>query len=358
MSSKFEEAFYRNKRAALLSSLATIAVSALAIRIPSSTQILGVQIGSEISNFWAAIGVLIVCAYLNGSYYLYYFSEIPSWARDPEQGIKQAEAVREALREMKEKAETEVAKISEAQTLYRKYWDELSKYSQSPIPDGIVDSVQSKIANSISGRRGVIQVAAFNQLSSAIHEINGLQHVSKLNWEKMSEQIVDTAATVVVRGVGQQVDAFLAQLHKRNEEIVSDIDKTLSDLRELEELRRASVEREIVSLEDVPKDILLAGSYVFSRKCSVSISTSILLLICYDLFRRNIDIRNAAASLYDPLGLYSKLPQGRLYERPIHPLLGLHRHPDHRGGFQPLVGHASAARAAAGCPGCRALPQG
>src|SRR3712207_9283235 len=33
-------------------------------------------------------------------------------------------------------------------------------------------------------------------------------------------------------------------------------------------------------------------------------------------------------------------------ERPIRPLLGLHRHPHHRGGFQPLVGYAPPARAA------------
>lgn len=46
------------------------------------------------------------------------------------------------------------------------------------------------------------------------------------------------------------------------------------------------------------------------------------------------------------------------HEHTLSPLLGFDRHPDHRGGFQPLVGHASFARAVAGGAGRRAVSEG
>ncbi len=50
-------------------------------------------------------------------------------------------------------------------------------------------------------------------------------------------------------------------------------------------------------------------------------------------------------------------PRPAIRSPPMRPLLGFHRHPDHRGGFQPLVGYASSASATLG-GAVRRLPQG
>jgi hypothetical protein len=75
MVAKLEEAFYRNKRSALLSSAVAIAITAFSIRVASGAPLYGLQIG-EISKNNLILVSLMVCIYLNFSYILHYFTEV------------------------------------------------------------------------------------------------------------------------------------------------------------------------------------------------------------------------------------------------------------------------------------------
>jgi hypothetical protein len=98
MAAQFDEAFYRNKRAALLSSFLLILANAFSLHTADNVPIYNFRIDPVSHQVIIFVG-LLVRLYLNLSYLLHYRTEVPAWRRNAESGLQEVEALRVSLTE-------------------------------------------------------------------------------------------------------------------------------------------------------------------------------------------------------------------------------------------------------------------
>jgi hypothetical protein len=246
MINEIDEAFYRNKRSALISSLALIGGTFTSIHIDNSGQILNAFKVDGVTSLATVVVLILVSSYLNLSYLLHYVTEIPEWRRSPESGLKQVEALRSAMIEMKEQAhreETGILRMREdAKNAVEKIADQISKIN----PHNLAASVESRAIKTLDRPTGAIYTQTFNQLSAAIRKDSQIQHVvgEYLKWDELAERIVSATRDKIIgtfhescsqslKGLQEDVDAALVGAIERATEANAAEDVRLKLLQEM-----------------------------------------------------------------------------------------------------------------------------
>jgi predicted nucleic acid-binding Zn-ribbon protein len=234
----FDEAFYRNKRAALLSSIVLVAVSALSVHIESNANLYVFKI-REINNTTIIILAFIICLYLNTSFFLHYFTEIPEWRRNPETGIQQVEELKNSIDQLREQVKTEEQNITKTRMDAHEALGSLDKKFSNLTPTEFAQQLETFTIKSLKVPLGPIYTTAFNQISSAIHKDPKTQHVvsTNLNWEDISKKVITEVSSRIVGIFKENYALMLETVHRYLEKTTEDVQKQITRVEEHEAQR-------------------------------------------------------------------------------------------------------------------------
>lgn len=212
-----DEAFYRNKRAAVLSSLALFAATFTSVSISKDGQVLNAFHVNSISNLTIVISAAVVCFYLNISYFLLYKTEIPEWIRDPEAGIKKIEELTSSLQAQGfEASERErilagaFARRGEAIDLL----DARLKYGDHGAPPNPAPSIEDAVANRFGKVHGPIYTGVFNEVSGGVRSGPHESMVAKnINWEEITNKVIARTSVTVSSIIEQETRRLMEAVH-------------------------------------------------------------------------------------------------------------------------------------------------
>ena len=232
----FDEAFYKNKRAALLSSLALIAATFTSVHIGRDGQILNAFHVNDVSSTIVIMSLIIVCAYLNISYILHYKTEVPGWIRDPEAGIQKVEELTKKLDEQKQQANRQEKLLVGALKRHEGSMEVLEarlKYGSPPNPG---PTIEVNTAKHFGKKRGPLYTGVFNEISAAVNaDKNNAGILTKnLNWETITEVVTERAGQIVKATITEETQRLMGAVH---EDITRHIDESklaLQDLAKIE----------------------------------------------------------------------------------------------------------------------------
>jgi hypothetical protein len=238
MAAQFDEAFYRNKRAALLSSFLLILANAFSLHTAENAPIYIFRIDPVSHQIIIFVG-LLVCLYLNLSYLLHYRTEVPVWRRTPETGLQEVEALRKSLNEAIAQSESEQAGVRAAQKDMCNHLEVLSKALENFVAADFPMKLESSVVATLQSRTGEVKVLVFNQLSAAIRKDAFIAQVGKdhLKWDVLTEQII---TFVVDKIVGTFKDQYERMLQSCRDEIARHMSVTregLAIMKSNEEMR-------------------------------------------------------------------------------------------------------------------------
>jgi hypothetical protein len=235
---KFDEAFYRNKRAALASSALLIAAKYFSLSVDSHASTYFFKIGATTSTS-IIIVILLAATYLNLSYFLYYATEVPRWRRDSESGIAEVNALRVSLQEMKEQTSNEEIGLLRIRDDTKNSIEALSKSASRIIPSDFPSRVGQTIQRLITGPMGPIYTTAFNQLSQAIHKDGQIEHILKgnINWQELADRVSKGVIEKLNSKFDEAHNLFLETIKKEIEEQLDEVRRNFEQVKLVENNR-------------------------------------------------------------------------------------------------------------------------
>jgi hypothetical protein len=206
MAAQFEEAFYRNKRAALLSSFLLIFANAFSLHAANDVPIYILKIDPVSHQVIIFVGVLI-CLYLNLSYLLHYRTDVPAWRRTPETGLQEVEALRVSLNESIAQSEGEQKQILAIQ---KDIGNALRNFVAKDFPQKLENSVRLALQGQKPGM-SEISALVFNQLSVAIRKDPIIAQMGQghLKWDVLTNQIITQVSEKIVGTFDEQYKRML-----------------------------------------------------------------------------------------------------------------------------------------------------
>jgi hypothetical protein len=137
--------------------------------------------------------LLIVCSYLNLSYFLQYATEVPEWKRSPESVLQQTESIRSAIEELKTLNSQQEEALRKAWQETKFPFDRLLASLDNPGLVNLSTDLESRVSRLLQGGTGLIYVESFNQISKAIRRDPKTNFVvgSNIPWDQLAKQIVD-----------------------------------------------------------------------------------------------------------------------------------------------------------------------
>jgi hypothetical protein len=240
MAGQFDEAFYRNKRAALLSSFLLILANALSLHTTKDVPLYIFKI-DPVSDWVVIFLGLIVCLYLNLSYLLHYRTEIPAWRRTPETGLQEVESLRASLNEAIAQSRIEQEQILAAQKDMTNHLDVLSIALGNFVATNFPQRLENSVVAALNNKMGELRVLVFNQLSSAIRKDPEIARLGKehLKWDVLTDQIVSLVAEKIIGTFDRQYEQMLGGCRSEIARHMSVTRDGLSDLKSKEEGRLA-----------------------------------------------------------------------------------------------------------------------
>lgn len=213
MAGQFDETFYRNKRAALLSSFLLLLANKFSLQGSENASIYLFKT-SPLSHESIIVFGLLICLYLNLSYFLHYRTEVPAWRRDPETGLQEVKDFRASLTEAAAQSQDEQKQIIDSQRDMCNHLDVLSNalknFVAADFPHKLELSVLASLRGKI-GQMGEVGALIFNQASAAVHKDPMIAQIGKdhLKWDVLTNQIVSEASAKIVGTFNEQYERML-----------------------------------------------------------------------------------------------------------------------------------------------------
>jgi hypothetical protein len=213
MAGQFDEAFYRNKRAALLSSFLLILSNMFSLRFAENASIYSFKIDAVSHHVIIFVG-LLVCLYLNLSYLLHYKTEVPAWRRTPETGLQEVENLRATLSEGIAQSQSEQEQLLAAQKDMGNHLDVLSNSLENFVAKDFPQKLENAVRIALQGRgikMGELGAIVFNQLSAAIRKDPMIAQLGKdhLKWDVLTDQITERVAEKIIGTFNEQYERML-----------------------------------------------------------------------------------------------------------------------------------------------------
>jgi hypothetical protein len=240
MADQFDEAFYRNKRAALLSSFLLILANAFSLHTAENVPIYNFRI-DPVSHQGIVFVGLLVCLYLNVSYFLHYRTEIPAWRRTPETGLQEVESLRASLNEAIAQSRTEQEQILAAQRGMANHLEVLSNALRNFVATDFPQRLEGSVVAALNNKMGELRVLVFNQLSAAIRKDPIIAQLGKehLKWDALTDRITNLVTEKIIGTFDRQYEQMLDSCRSEIARHMSVTQEGLSDLKLKEEGRVA-----------------------------------------------------------------------------------------------------------------------
>jgi hypothetical protein len=241
MAEQLEDVFYKNKRAALLSSALLLAAAVFSLHVSSGASLYIFRI-DNISNEVIVLILLAVCSYLNLSYFLQYATEIPEWKRSPESVLQQTESVRSAIEELK-------TLNSQQEEALRKAWEEtkfpFNRLLESLDRPGLVKfsaDLENRVSQLLRSGTGLIYVESFNQISKAVRRDpkTGFVIGGNISWDQLARQIVDRVSELVKSVILEQHKDIVNDIREEIRHLTADAMSAVTAIQKSEEERLAN----------------------------------------------------------------------------------------------------------------------
>lgn len=219
----FDEAFYRSKRAALLSSLLLIGISVLGVRVGEGPVFYVFKLHSVSHGIVVMIGI-VTTVYLNVSYLLHYLTEVPRWMRNPDEGLQKIDDFIETLRGM------QTQNLQEQEVMFRFKSDAVDAMNlivalgRERTPPDLINNIEAGLTSRLLRKHAGIHVDLFNGLSAVIRKaIQGVNPEGKLNWSELADEIIK----IVSENVSARFpDAFESAMSDRSAQLSKAVDNS------------------------------------------------------------------------------------------------------------------------------------
>jgi hypothetical protein len=256
MAGQLEDAFYRNKRAALLSSAVLFVATAFSLHVSANASLYIFRI-DDIPNEVIVLIMLATCAYLNVSYFLHYATEVPQWKRSPESVLEQTESVRSALEELKNCTSKEEEALRKSWTETKFPVDRLLEALDNPALVKFPADLESKVSQFLRSGQGLIYVEAFNQISKAVHADpkTRLAVATNISWDHLANRVVEKVSESVHSVIAEQHKDVIADVREQIRKLVSDVTNAMTVIQKGEEERLANFAVLNDKLEKTERDL-------------------------------------------------------------------------------------------------------
>ncbi len=240
MIGQLDETFYRSKRAAILSSLSLIAATFTSVNITKDGQVLNAFHVNNISNLTIVVVLLLVCVYLNVSYFLLYKTEIPQWIRDPEAGMNKVEELTTILHgqglEAAQREQIFGGALGRHSGAIEKL-EERMKYGAPPNPGPSIEEATAKRFGKV---HGPIYTGVFNEVSGALRADSSVSHTltKNINWETITNKAIEQSSRIVHTVIVDETRKLMTSVHQ-------DIQKYIEEAKE-SSVNLASVQKEVL----------------------------------------------------------------------------------------------------------------
>lgn len=253
MLGKFDEGFYRNKRAALASSLALMVASTIPISLHKDAVLFNAfQVGGDASYSLIVFAILLVCVYLNASYLLHYFTEIPGWLKEPSGELKQVDSLNSSFAEIKGQLDQQTNVFSAALKHHDEAMTTLADRLRVHVPQDLGRVVENDVVQRIARRNGEIYIAVFNEISAVLGADRSSEVLFRknINWETITSRVTEHASRELVSVISSEVSKIPTALETSLSLFIASAEKALLEIRdkETELLREASATNQKIEI--------------------------------------------------------------------------------------------------------------
>ena len=252
MLGKFDDGFYRNKRAALASSLALIVASTISISLRKDAILFNVfQVGEDAPYILIVVVLLMICLYLNVSYFLHYFTEIPRWLKEPSGELQEVENLSTLVIELKWQLDRQSGTFSDAIRRHDEAMTTLAGQLKIQIPYNFGSDIEQKILERLKYKSNIYK-AVSSEIGQAVSgdPPNPPALQENTDYETITKRAIEGATRELNFIISSEVGKVLAALDRRLALFIEGAEKMLLEIREKETelLRETSATNEKIEM--------------------------------------------------------------------------------------------------------------